>query len=232
MTIRISIPAKIVLENKSGTLDLVYPPRCSRCDAAEATRFETHVLKYEAGLNRFRQINKKFRSAVSFRLRLPLCELCYQANFIENPDSCDRDANPLGRIAHWRSVGIITASLVACLAFIVLMRFIPLPATMPWLQNLWLMQIGLALLIYAITFGAVELKNQKLRQNLVDRQYDAHFHRAEVFAKMQLEDPRPDDVAVIATLENDGWADECADHYGWLCEKLEPESKSEEVEAK
>ena len=224
MPTRILIPAKDILGIKGNSLDLVQPSRCSRCNSVPASQFETHELVYEAGLIRHRQFGKNFRSKVKFCVRLPLCEPCYQANFIENPDSCQHDPTALGKIAYWRSLGLVTGSLITCLAFILLMKVIPLPAAIPWMQSLWLMLIGLALLIYAITLGAVEIKNRQIRQSL-NAENASKFRRAELFAKMQLEDPRPMDIAVTATLQNDGWAEECATFKGWTFEKIE--SKTE-----
>ena len=230
MTTKISIPAGVVLENKPAILNLVFPDRCSRCDAANASYSETHSLKYEAGLIRYRQFSKRFRFSVSLRIRLPLCKTCYQANFLENPDSCKHDPTSLGKAAHWRSIGITAASLVAGLAFILLMKIIPLPVAIPWIQSLWSILIGLALVLLAITFGIIESINKHLRRDLSEQNYNAQLHRADIDAGIQLDDPRPEDVAVTVRLQNDLWAEECACHHGWVYEKIE--SISENMEAK
>lgn len=230
MTTKISIPAGVVLENKPAILNLVFPDRCSRCDAANAGYSETHSIKYEAGLIRYRQFSKRFRFSVSLRIRLPLCETCYRANFLENPDSCKHDPTSLGKVAHWRSIGITTASLVACLAFVLLMKVIPLPAAIPWIQSLWSALIGLAFVLLAITFGLIEFINRNLRRYLSEHNYNAQLHRADINTSIQFDDPQPDDVAVMIHLQNDLWAEECAYHRGWVFEKIE--SISENVEAK
>lgn len=230
MVTKFFIPASLVLENKPDLFDLVFPARCSRCNAASADHFETHSLKYEAGLIQYRQFSKKFRFSTKLRIRLPLCETCYQANFLENPDSCKNDLTPLGKAAYWRSIGITAASLVAGLAFILLMKIIPLPAGIPWIQSLWSILIGLALVFLAITFGIIESINKHLRHNLSEQNYNAQLHRADIAAGIQLDDPQPEDVAVTIRLQNDLWAEECARHRGWAYEKIE--SISENVEAK
>jgi hypothetical protein len=230
MTTKISIPAKAVLENRSIMFDLVSPSRCSRCDAANAKQFESHPLKYEAGMIGVRQFTRKYRHNIKLRIRLPLCETCYQANFIEDPNTCSLDPNPLGKAARWMSIGIKAGSVVAGLAFILLMKVIPIPSTIPWIQSLWSILIGLALLIYAIVFGVTELTNRKLRLGLNERGYNARLHRAEIYVKMQLEDPQPEDEAVVINMQNDDWAEECAYNHGWIFEKVN--SRSENLEAK
>ena len=230
MTTRISIPVKFISNHRKGTLDLAYPQRCSRCNGPLAPQFETHPLKYEAGLIRNRQFGKKFRSSIQVTLRIPLCDLCYLANFTENPDSCDQDKTELGVIAHWRSIGIIIGSAFALAAFILLMKIIPLPTENTWMRYLWLMIIGAALLIFALTFGMTELKNRQIRKYLSDHHYNFNLHRADAFVKMQLEDPQPEDEAIVLSLENDQWAEECAQDYEWRFEKIEPKIK--ELEAK
>jgi hypothetical protein len=228
VTSRISVPARAVLEAKTDAIDLVSPGRCSRCDAASARQFETFALRYEAGKVRYHQFTQKFRSTKRIRVRLPLCELCYAANFIENPDSCEHDLTDLGRVAHRRSIGILISSVVTGAAFILLMKVIPLPKV-GWLQSLWLMLVGLALVSFAITFGLTERKNRQLRRRLTEAHYDERLHRADVFAKMQLEDPQPEDEAIVIRLENDQWAEECAGHYGWTVEKIK--NKENDLEA-
>jgi hypothetical protein len=210
--------------------DLASPSRCSRCDAANARQFESHPLKYEAGMIGVRQFTRKYRYNIKIRVRLPLCETCYRANFIENSNTCGLDPNPLGKTAHWMSIGITAGSLVACLSFILLMKVIPLPSTIPWIQSLWSILIGLALLIFVIVFGVTELINRKLRLSLNELGYNAQLHRADIYVKMQLEDPQPEDEAVVINMQNDGWAEECAYNHGWVFEKIE--SKSENLEAK
>lgn len=228
MTSKILVPAKKVMELHHSDLDLTFPTRCSRCNAVPAGQFETHELVYEAGLNRFRQFNKKFRTVVKFRLRLPVCENCYTANFVDNPDSCEHDTNDFGRIARLRSAGILTASLLAGAAFILLMKFFPLPAQIPWLQYLWMILIAAAMLLFGLTYGWMEIKNKEIRGRLKEQNYDFSLRRAYAYARMQVEDPEPDEAALIIALQNDDWAKECATHYAW---KIEAENQ-DDLEAK
>ena len=220
MSTRFFIPAGAVIENKSGKLDLVFPPRCSRCDAAEAPRFETHTLKYQAGMVRRSSFRTQFRTTVKFDLRLPLCEACYGANFIEDPDSCVHDQTLLGKYARRRSAGILGASIVAGAAFLLLMKIIPLPET--WL---WLILMGAALLAYALTLADSARQNRQIRAELKRKKPGEQLYRAEITAKMQLDDPQNQDTAVTATLQNEQWAEECAAHYGWICELTQLEAK-------
>lgn len=217
MTSRISIPAKTVLDAKLNLLNLNFPGRCSRCDAPDARQRETFVLRYEAGKVPYHQFAKKFRVHKRVRVQLPLCESCYQANFIEAPESCEDDDTALGQFARLRSYGILAGSILGGSAFLFLMKVIPLPASAVWVQYLWLWLAGAALLLFAISFGLTERKNRQLRSQLTQ----ARLHRANVFAKMQLEDPLPEDEAIVIEMENEAWAAECAAHHCWTCVKVE-----------
>jgi hypothetical protein len=229
MTTILKIPVHAVMENPEKTLDLMPGSRCSRCNAAEAPEFETHRVKYEAGMTANRRITKNFRTSIKINLRLPVCESCYKANFIENPDSCTGDRSPLSRAARARKFGINLGSVFAGAAFILLMKLFPLPEEIPWLKYLWMILVLIAMIIYGITFGLTELLNRKLRNQLKESGYDASLRRAEVFAVKQQEDPEPDDVAVTVALNNDTWARECAHFYRWSRDKIKQE---EEAEAK
>jgi hypothetical protein len=176
-----------------------------------------------------RRISKNFRTSVKITLKLPLCEQCYAANFIEKPDSFIEDHTALGRFARGRKFGINLGSVFAGATFILLMKLFPLPEDVPWLQYLWMILVVIAMAIYGITFGLTELKNRKLRKQLKESGYNTSLRRAEVFAVKQQEDPEPDDVAVTIALNNDAWAKECAHSYRWSHDKIKEE---EEVEAK
>ena len=223
MTIILKIPAGYVMENKGKPVDLQPRDRCCRCNAEPASQFESHFVKYEAGINPTRQITNKFHIRVRVHLRLPVCESCYQANFIEDADSCKLDENDLGKIAKWRARAINIISVFTGIAFILLMKIIPLPANVMWLQYLWLILVGAALFFYGILFGLMELKNRKLREQLSQSGFDFSSRRAEVFAVKQLENPNPEDVAVTVALKNEPWAEACAGHFGWEFEKITPE---------
>ena len=221
MTTILKIPVHFVLENKEETLDLMPGVRCSRCDASPAAYFETHYVKYEAGMVNNRRITKNFRTSARVNLRLPLCESCYQKNFTEDPDSCRNDKNLFARIARWRKLGVNIGSVFAGAAFILLMKVVPLPENIPWLKFLWMILVLIAMIIYAITFGLMELKNRHLLGQLREKKFDFSLKRAEVFAVRQMEDPEPDDVAVTVAVRNDAWAYECAGQYDWSCDVLD-----------
>jgi hypothetical protein len=221
MSVKITIPARVLMQNTTGKLELSYPLRCSRCNAPRAEHRETHILTYEAGLILKRQFGKRFRSRIKFEVRLPLCETCAKADFIEAPESYESEAGRAGKLARWRSRGMNLGAAFAAAAFILLMKIIPLPESLPWLQYLWLMLIGVGLVIFGLTFGLLELENQRLRKELAQAQYDVTLHRADVFGKAQVEDAQPNDPAVTIQMENESWAQECAAKNGWPIEHAE-----------
>jgi hypothetical protein len=224
MSVKVTIPAQVLLQNTSGKLDLNYPNRCSRCNDPRAEHFETHMLVYEAGLIPNRQFGKKFHSRIKFQVRLPLCEICAKADFIEAPESYESDPGRAGKLASWRSRGMNLGAVFAAAAFILLMKIIPLPESVPWLQYLWLILIGVGLVIFGLTFGRLELENQRLRTELEQAHYDSQMHRADVFGKAQIEDAQPNNAAATLRMENESWAQECANKNGWLIEHAEDNS--------
>ena len=227
MTSRINIPFKAIENLPSGSLDLVNPNRCSRCNSDSAPYFENHFLKYQGGYIRSHAFKKDFHSTVTFQLRLPICENCYQKNFIEAPETMKHDGGPLAGAARLRAAGIVTGSLVACVAFILLMKVIPLPAVLAAITYLWLYPIGLAALILGITYGLSAIKNQQIESMLKMNNFDIQLHRASVIAKVQFEKPMEDDTSVVVELNNDDWALECAKINGWKSSASETQIEKE-----
>ncbi len=227
MASKIDIPVKTIKALASGSLNLTNPQRCSRCNSSDTPRFETHVLRYQGGLRPNQTISRKFEHSISFRLRLPLCEECYQKNYTEAPETVTRDSGPLAVAARYRSAGIISGSLIASVAFILLMKVIPLPAALAGINYLWLYPIALAALIFCLTYGLAWFKNRHIEHALKKNNYDLQLHRAVVSARTQFEKPVDEDVAVVVELENDGWATECAVFYGWISSASETQTEKD-----
>jgi len=227
MTSKIEIPLKAIRNLPSASLDLSTPNRCSRCNAVPAPYFETHPLKYQGGFIRTQIIRKVFHCSITFKLRLPLCEKCYQNNFVEAPETMTGDSGPLAVAARLRSTGILIGSLIACVGFILLMKVIPLPAILANITYLWLYPIALAALILEIIFILSSLKNRQIVNMLKKDNYDIQLHRAIVFAKTQYNKPAEEDTAVVIETKNDGWAMECAEINGWNSSALETQKKKD-----
>lgn len=227
MTSKIEIPLKAIRNLSTASLDLITPNRCSRCNANPAPYFESHPLKYQGGYLRTQIIRKVFHYSITFKLRLPLCENCYQHNFIEAPETITKDTGPLAVAARLRSAGILIGSLIACVGFILLMKVIPLPAVLASITYLWLYPIALAALILEITYILTSLKNRHLENMLKKGNYDIQLHRAIVFASTQYNRPTEEDTAVVVELINDGWATECAKINGWKSSALETQKEKD-----
>jgi len=227
MTIQVLIPAKAILGLQTKTLDLTSPKRCSRCNTSSAPYFETHQLRYKADLIPNRQVDKRFRTNISFRLRLPVCEKCYQAGFTEAPESFTHDSTPLGIASRWRSLGIKIAALITGIGFILLMKVIPLPEDSPIFQYLWLIIIAASLLLFGIIFGLTALKIQSIKKHLGEFDYSSRFPRAVVYEAIETEKPDPSKPAIFLSLVNKEWAKECADNNGWKFESTDSQAEKE-----
>jgi hypothetical protein len=227
MTSRIEIPFCAIEKLEPAVLNLNTPARCSRCAAQPAQFIETHSVKYQAGFIRSRTVVHKFKMERSVSLQLPVCEHCHQMDFIEAPESMLRGSDSFAIVAQRRSAGIISASLIACIAFILLMKIIPLPSAPSWLGSLWLYLAAVSVLGLLATNFLVSRINRKIRTQLQKNGYDIKLHRAAVTAKMQYEQPAAGDTAIVLQLENDSWAFECAEKFGWRCSKLENHPEKE-----
>jgi hypothetical protein len=219
MTSRIVIPFRVIQDLSSSALDLAPHERCSRCDAQPAEYYETHLVKFQAGFTRYRTFSRKFSTSKSFQLRLPLCGQCQRMNFTEAPETMRKDDGPLGRLARWRSVGIALGTISAGIAFILLMKFVPLPAPYSQLGYFWLYPVSLSLFFFLMTFGLTALKSRGVIKSLINENYDIQLHRASVTTTMQYEMPGLDDAAVVIEIENDRWAAECASLNKWEYQK-------------
>lgn len=215
MTTRVMIPLKDIREAGKNGLDLFPPTRCSRCDDKAAPFFETHEVRYQAGMLKQHSFPRKFRTSIPIRLRLPLCDKCYRQNFMEAPETTGRDKNPLGVFARWRTFGIQVGSIFALIAFLILMDIFKLPSPLAEIRRIWLYPIGASLLVFAATFGSTALKNRNLKNSLALMGYNFKLHRALSFGAIRSEETPDDTAAVSVVLENDTWAGECATNRGW-----------------
>lgn len=215
MTSQFFIPVSSISKMQNDTLELTAPARCSRCDTSPAPFYETHSLRYRAGLVRHFTPGRKFASEIPFRVRLPLCPNCYSSNFIEAPETLTHDSGTLGLIARWRSTGILVASLVAGVGFILLMEILPLPLALNSIERLWSYPMTISAAIFTLTFGLTALQNRRIKKALQSAKYDIKLHRAFIIATTQPEFSAPKDIAVFIEMDNDRWAKECADQNGW-----------------
>jgi membrane protein implicated in regulation of membrane protease activity len=227
MTSRIEIPFSAIEDLDPAVLDLGIPARCSRCNTHPALFIETHPLKYQAGFTRSRTMFHRFKVEMSIRLQLPICERCHQKDFTEAPDSMLHGSDMYAGMARRRSAGIISASLIACAAFILLMKIIPLPPVPSWLGSLWIYLAAVSVLVLLATNFFVSRENNKIKAQLQKNGYDLKLHRADVTAKMQYERQAAGDTAIVMQLENDSWAADCAEKFGWNCLMLENHPEKE-----
>ena len=223
MTLQISIPAKTVLAINSKTLDLDFPARCSRCDAPRAPFFETHPLHYRADLMPNRNVAHRYRINKTFKLRLPLCETCYRASFMEDPESCTDDATSLGKIARIRSMCIKIAATIALVGFVLLMGILP-ASQIPFLW-LYVILVGVGLL--GIVFGGTAFYGRQIRKNLPITNYVIRYPRAIVYEAIETEKPGPGKTAVFLRLKNEGWAQDCANQQHWNISSTDSPSEKE-----
>ncbi len=232
MTIQVSIPAKDILALEKDSLDLTAPRRCSRCDNPHAPFFETHPLRYRADLMPNRNVAHRYRINKSFRLRLPLCEKCYRASFIEDPETFTADKTRLGKIARLRSACIKIAAGIALIGFVLLMDILPLPAVLADIPFFWLYIIlgGVALL--ALVFGATALLGRSIQRSLGPSDYNLRYPRAVAYETIETEKPSPSKTAIFLRLANETWATECAHANHWKYESTDlPSEKENENES-
>lgn len=223
MTLQVSIPAKAILELSSKILELDFPARCSRCNMPNAPFFETHPLHYRADLMPNRNVAHRYRINRSFSLRLPLCETCYRASFIEDPESFSADATPLGKLARVRSACIKIAAGIALVGFILLMDIVPVN-TIPFL---WLYVILTGVGLLGIVFGATVLMSKRLRSTLPGSDYNIRYPRAIVYEAIETGKPAPNKTAVFLRIRNETWARECAEKHQWKIDSTDSPSVKE-----
>ncbi len=227
MTIKVLIPAKTILNLNEKTLDLIPPTRCSRCDAPNAKFFETHPLRYRADLMSNRTVAHRYRINKSFRLRLPLCERCYQASFAEDPESFIFDKTSLGKMAKIRSTAIKVAAGIALFGFVLLMGILPLPEPIASIPFFWLYVILVGVAILAIIFVLTASMGKTIQKKIGVSNYNYKYPRAMVYETIETEKPSPQKTAVFLHLANETWAKECAELNHWVFESSDSPSEKE-----
>lgn len=216
MPLKILVPYKIVSEAAGSTLVINHPARCSRCGKTAADYFETHRLRLRASRKRMGLYRQKYAVDKPYLLKIKVCETCYQADFLTDPDSFDRDPTHLGRLARYYSAGFMAGAIVAAAGLLLLTGILPDVGVTGEFQNYWRILAGAGLLIIAITWLLRRHQQNRLRADLLARGIDLkQTRRADVFVPVVDRTDDPNATALQVGVVDDNWAEECAKFYGW-----------------
>ncbi|KAF0112246.1 MAG: Uncharacterized protein FD147_307 [Chloroflexi bacterium] len=221
MSIKVMIPASSMIDIKNTTLLLDSPQSCSRCDQLPADFFESHRLKFRAGYQKTHIFGKKYKVENNYTLKIRVCETCYQADYLTNPEMLDRDATTQGRIAKFHSIAWTLGGLLAAAGFLLLTPIIPdTPALKPF-KDLWQAPVAVGVLVLFLTW-----LSQRKQQSLILHALDSagkdirSYSRAEVRTPILADENDLSAVALEIKFDNEVWAMETAAIHHWLTEKI------------
>ncbi len=216
MPAKILVPFKTVQKAVNGELVLDQPARCSRCNSAPAEYFASHRLKVRAGRKRPGLYKARFAYEKNYTLKIRVCESCYQSDFLTNPEMFDRDSTPLGRRAHLYSIGFMIGALVSAVGLLLFTNILPDLGVTADLKTYWKFIAGAGLLIIGIVWFLQNRQQKKVQEWLAARNFDPKTsHRADIRMLVvdSLDDPKA--IPLEIGLENEQWAEECAQKNGW-----------------
>ena len=152
MPVQILIPANEVKNRQGIPLVLENEQHCSRCYQTPADFYEVHRLHYRVGFKNNHLYGKKYRISIDYRLKLGLCETCYQSDFLVHPEVLDRNHSPLSRIANFHSTAWTIGSLLAGCGFLLLTPIIPPYGVLITIKQLWQVPVIMGVLVLFLTW--------------------------------------------------------------------------------
>lgn len=221
MSIKITVPYKTIAGLNGQDLEVHLPARCSRCGAVPANFYATHSASFQADRIKHRQIGRKYRIRIKYRLRLPLCENCYRADFLLSPDDCAKDDTLQGKIAHRFSIGLSIGAAFAAVGFLMETGLIPETASTAVFKSFWWLPAGIGLLIVAVVWFLQHREQEKIRAELEAKKFDfSRSTRAELRSAILETQPKDDDTVLEVILPDETWANEFAREYQFASEKF------------
>ena len=228
MSVKIRIPASEIAALKKEGLVLENGKRCSRCNGSPACHFEMHRLKYLVGLKKNRISGNKYQVSKSYRLKLAICETCYQSDFLSTPDLLDLDGSPLSKIMQFHNTTRTLGGLLAALGFLLLTPFVPDTDFLTPLKQIWQLPVVIGVIVLLLSW----LSQRKFHNRVLaefEKKYpgiDSH-PRAEITTRVLEIEEVPSAVAVEINMANETWAVEVAETRKWAYD-INP-SQSEEI---
>ena len=226
MPILISIPASEIVGLKKKVLVLDSSGSCSRCGAKPTDFYEVHRLNYRVGEHKNRLVGSKWRKSYEYRLKIAICETCYQSDFLTHPELLDHNGSQLSRIARLHSFSWTFGALITGLGFVLLTPIVSETAFFQPLRALWQLPVGLGVLVLLLTWFSQRKYQNKVLHEL--EKINLHFmphSRAEVNSiKLDTEEDLSKIVLQIK-MENEAWAEQVATARGWVYEKINTDIK-------
>ena len=216
MPIKIMVPFKDVEPALGSSLVLDHPLRCSRCGAARAERFETHRLRLRAGQKPGGLYKPRYRLDKGYLLKIRICEDCYQADFLTDPDALRADDTQLGRKAGFHSKLLTIGGVIAALGVLLSTPLIPPSGILVTLKFYWQLFTLAGLVLLLIAWLVQRNQQKQVRADLAARGINTDDRpRTQVRTPVL---PHATDPALIPLeigIRDETWAVECAQHYNW-----------------
>ena len=230
MSVKIKIPASELIGLKHDPLCLELAGRCSRCDHSPANFYEVNRLNFRVGEKPYRIAGKKYQISQEYRLKIAICETCYQSDFLTHPDLLDRNGSWLSRIARFHSIIWSVGGFLAAIGFLFLTPFIPDSAFFKPIKEMWQIPVLMGVLILFLNWLSQRKYQNQVLHTLEKSSSDFRSHpRAEV-KTYSLENTQDlSRIALDITFNKEPWAIEVAEKRHWAFEKIptgEPKIKS------
>ena len=152
MSLKIVLPAHVILESQDGVIRFDHPLTCFRCNRTPAEFFESHRLKMRAGLRHNPLPGKRYTLEHGFKLKLRVCARCYHLNYLQAPETLEGDATPLGQLARTQNFLRMIGGLTAALGLILLTPILPATENFAAIRAAWWipMAAGVALVVLGL----------------------------------------------------------------------------------
>jgi len=220
MPVQIQIPASEVKNRQGIPLVLENGQRCSRCGQSPAEYDEIHRLNYRVGFRSTHLYGKKYKISKDYRLKLKVCDTCFQSDFLTHPELMDHNNSPLARIARFHSIAWSIGGLLAAFGFLLLTPIVPQVGILISVKQMWQIPVILGVLVLFLTWLSQRKYQSKVLREIEKRNPTFKpLARAELHTYVLQDEEDATITALEVILLNESWAEECAEQHQWKYRK-------------
>lgn len=216
MSIKISVPLESVQSAVNDALVLDHPDRCSRCGAQPAEFYETHLLRLRIGAKKPGLYRQSFRINQPYRLRIRICQTCYQADFVTGVENLEHDQTSSGRLARIYARLYTIGAIIACAGLLLMTDIIPNTSALGAIKQAWFSLVAIGGAFVLGVWLHMRHRQSQLLARLNASGVDlAHCPRTEVRTPILPDENDPAAIPLELRFQDEQWAKECADYYHW-----------------
>jgi hypothetical protein len=219
---KVIIPIRDIEQKERIDVQFKTPQRCVRCNATPAGYGETHRIVYRWFGNPNPRLHLRRNRSRQFTLRFPLCEDCYRADYLTNPQMLQSDPSALGKTVRKHGCFVLFGIFILLVAIFLIVPIIERESVLGELRTYWWIPLMMGLCIFSIDLYLQEKERKRVRAILAVNGYDWRKQkrvRVEIHPFAGYFDGEKEPGEIDLHFLNSQWAGEFAKMNQWSVEE-------------